>query len=44
MAAKVRWRLEHPDVGSYAQAKEPWFDREAQAAYDWAEATGWHPS
>jgi dephospho-CoA kinase len=42
-AAKVRWREEHPDVGSYAEAKEPWFDREARAADEWAEATGWHP-
>ena len=25
---------EHPDVGSYAEAKEPWFDAEAEAAYD----------
>jgi dephospho-CoA kinase len=30
-------------VGSYAVAKEPWFDAEAEAAHDWAERTGWQP-
>jgi dephospho-CoA kinase len=43
-AAKLRWAAEHPDVGSYAVAKEPWFDAEARAAHDWAEETGWQPS
>jgi dephospho-CoA kinase len=43
-AAKLRWAIEHPDVGSYAEAKEPWFDAEARAADDWAEETGWEPS
>lgn len=43
-ADKQRWAEEHPDVGSYAEAKEPWFDAEARAAYAWAEATGWQPS
>lgn len=42
-AAKARWAAEHPDVGSYAEAKEPWFDAEARAANAWAEATGWQP-
>jgi dephospho-CoA kinase len=40
-AAKVKWSAEHPDVGSYAEAKEPWFDVEARAADEWAERTGW---
>jgi dephospho-CoA kinase len=43
-AAKARWAAEHPDVGSYAEAKEPWFDAEAEAAYDWAVRTGWQPA
>jgi dephospho-CoA kinase len=43
-AAKLRWAQEHPDVGSYAEAKEPWFDAEAYAADEWAEETGWEPS
>jgi dephospho-CoA kinase len=42
-AAKVRWQAEHPDVSAYAEAKEPWFDLEARAADEWAEATGWTP-
>jgi dephospho-CoA kinase len=42
-AAKQRWAALHPDVGSYAVAKEPWFDAEAEAAHDWAERTGWQP-
>jgi dephospho-CoA kinase len=28
---------------AYGEAKEPWFDAEARAADDWAEATGWQP-
>jgi dephospho-CoA kinase len=43
-AAKQRWAAEHADAGSYAVAKEPWFDAEAQAAEDWAEETGWRPA
>ena len=43
-AAKARWALEHVDRWSYGQAKEPWFDAEARAADDWAEAVGWQPS
>ena len=43
-AAKAKWAAAHPDVGSYAEAKEPWFDAEAEAAEEWAEATGWHPT
>lgn len=43
-AAKARWAAEHPDMGSYAEAKEPWFDAEAEAAHDWAERTGWQPT
>jgi dephospho-CoA kinase len=42
-AAKLRWAAAHPDVGSYAEAKEPWFDAEAEAAHAWATATGWQP-
>jgi dephospho-CoA kinase len=42
-AAKVEWAAAHPDTGSYAEAKEPWFDAEAEAAEKWAEATGWQP-
>nr|WP_324291244.1 dephospho-CoA kinase [Actinoplanes pyxinae] len=42
--AKVRWSAEHQDRYAYADAKEPWFDEEARAADDWAEATGWCPS
>ncbi len=42
-AAKMRWRAEHPDVGGYAEAKEPWFDAEADAAEEWAVRTGWTP-
>jgi dephospho-CoA kinase len=42
-AAKQRWVGRHSDVASYAEAKEPWFDEEAEAAHAWAEATGWHP-
>jgi dephospho-CoA kinase len=42
-AAKLAWSAEHPDVGSYAEAKEPWFDTEADAAEEWAERTGWQP-
>ena len=43
-AAKKEWQARHRDVDSYAEAKEPWFDAEARAADEWAEATGWHPS
>jgi dephospho-CoA kinase len=43
-SAKAQWSTEHPDVGSYAEAKEPWFDTEAQAADQWAEQTAWQPS
>jgi len=43
-AAKLNWAAEHSDTGSYAEAKEPWFDAEAEAAHDWAERTGWQPS
>jgi len=42
-AAKRRWVARHSDVASYAEAKEPWLDEEAEAAHAWAEATGWHP-
>jgi dephospho-CoA kinase len=43
-AAKKEWQARHRDVDSYAEAKEPWFDEEAEAADEWAEATGWHPA
>jgi dephospho-CoA kinase len=42
-AAKAAWAAQHPDVGGYGEAKEPWFDAEAKAAEEWAAATGWHP-
>lgn len=42
-AAKQRWAALHGDVESYATAKEPWFDAEADAAHEWAEVTGWQP-
>jgi dephospho-CoA kinase len=42
-AAKAGWVREHPDRFSYGEAKEPWFDAEARAADDWAEAIGWQP-
>ncbi len=42
-AAKAEWALSHVDRLSYGESKEPWFDREARAADDWAEATGWQP-
>ncbi|MEU4236511.1 dephospho-CoA kinase [Actinoplanes sp. NPDC026619] len=42
-AAKGRWAAEHADRDTYSEAKEPWFDAEARAADDWAEATGWRP-
>lgn len=41
--AKARWAEEHQDRYTYADAKEPWFDGEALAADEWAEATGWQP-
>ena len=43
-AAKAQWALEFADRLAYGEAKEPWFDVEARAADDWAEATGWEPS
>jgi dephospho-CoA kinase len=43
-AAKAQWLGDHPDLGAYAEAKEPWFDAEATAAEAWAEATAWRPS
>jgi dephospho-CoA kinase len=43
-AAKLGWAAEHADLGAYAEAKEPWFDAEAEAAEAWAEQTGWQPS
>jgi dephospho-CoA kinase len=42
--AKVQWALQHQDLFAYGEAKEPWFDSEARAADDWAEATGWQPT
>ncbi|MEU8820973.1 dephospho-CoA kinase [Actinoplanes sp. NPDC048796] len=41
-AAKAAW-AEHTDRFTYGEAKEPWFDEEARAADEWAEATGWQP-
>ena len=43
-AAKQRWAAEHRDVEGYAEAKEPWFDAEAEAAHEWATASGWQPA
>ncbi|GAA4600101.1 dephospho-CoA kinase [Actinoplanes octamycinicus] len=42
-AAKAELALRFADRAGYAEAKEPWFDEEARAADDWAEATGWQP-
>ncbi|MET0424909.1 MAG: dephospho-CoA kinase [Actinoplanes sp.] len=42
-AAKIGWARQHADRWSYGEAKEPWFDAEAQAADEWAVATGWQP-
>ena len=42
-AAKRRLAAQHLNVAGYADAKEPWFDAEAEAADTWAEATGWQP-
>ncbi|GGQ51379.1 dephospho-CoA kinase [Couchioplanes azureus] len=42
-AAKAHWAEIHGDPEGYAAAKEPWFDAEATAAHEWAEATGWQP-
>ena len=42
--AKRAWSAANPDVGGYAEAKEPWFDIEAGAAEVWAERTGWQPT
>jgi dephospho-CoA kinase len=41
---KAQWAAERPDIGSYAEVKEPWYDAEAEAAHDWAERTGWQPA
>ncbi|MEU4421601.1 dephospho-CoA kinase [Actinoplanes sp. NPDC024001] len=43
-AAKAELALRHQERAAYAEAKEPWFEAEARAADDWAEATGWQPS
>ncbi|WP_305786418.1 dephospho-CoA kinase [Symbioplanes lichenis] len=42
-AAKADWAGQHADVAGYAEAKEPWFDAEAEAAHAWAEEVGWQP-
>ncbi|WP_328467235.1 dephospho-CoA kinase [Actinoplanes sp. NBC_00393] len=42
-AAKAELAEKHRDRAGYAEAKEPWFESEARAADDWAEATGWQP-
>ncbi|MFI5492130.1 dephospho-CoA kinase [Actinoplanes sp. NPDC051859] len=42
-SAKARWASRHRDTATYAEAKEPWFDAEAEAANAWAAATGWQP-
>ncbi|WP_306212175.1 dephospho-CoA kinase [Actinoplanes sp. RD1] len=42
-AAKAGWAGQHADVAGYAEAKEPWFDAEAEAAHAWAERVGWQP-
>ncbi|WP_106317184.1 dephospho-CoA kinase [Actinoplanes italicus] len=43
-AVKARLAEEHDDRAGYAVAKDPWFEAEARAADDWAEATGWQPA
>jgi dephospho-CoA kinase len=42
-AVKEQWARQNQNHFPYGQAKEPWFDTEALAADDWAEATGWQP-
>ncbi|MEU4622871.1 dephospho-CoA kinase [Actinoplanes sp. NPDC023801] len=42
-AVKARLAADNPDRAAYAEAKDPWFEAEALAADDWAEATGWQP-
>jgi dephospho-CoA kinase len=43
-AAKAELVQRHgEDKFAYAEAKEPWFDAEAEAANEWAEQTGWQP-
>ncbi|MTK03377.1 dephospho-CoA kinase [Micromonospora sp. CP22] len=32
-----------PDLGTYATAKDPWFDEEHLRAEEWAARTGWRP-
>ncbi|GIJ77439.1 dephospho-CoA kinase [Micromonospora phaseoli] len=32
-----------PDLGTYAMAKDPWFDEEHLRAEAWAASTGWRP-
>ncbi|MDG4796655.1 dephospho-CoA kinase [Micromonospora sp. WMMD1082] len=32
-----------PDIGTYATAKDPWFDEEHLRAEEWAARTGWRP-
>ncbi|GAA0392270.1 dephospho-CoA kinase [Micromonospora gifhornensis] len=32
-----------PDSGTYATAKDPWFDEEHLRAEEWAASTGWRP-
>ncbi len=43
-AAKEQWAGKHQDRFAYGEAKEPWFDAEAEAADEWAQSTGWQPS
>ncbi|BAL86808.1 putative dephospho-CoA kinase [Actinoplanes missouriensis 431] len=42
-AARAAWAVRFEDRAGYAEAKEPWFAQEAQAADDWALQTGWQP-
>ena len=42
-AAKAEWSRQHQDRFAYGEAKEPWFDAEAEAAHAWAQETGWQP-
>ncbi|AVT40976.1 dephospho-CoA kinase [Plantactinospora sp. BB1] len=43
LAVKRRLAAAGPDLDAYAEAKEPWFDREHRYAEEWAAAVGWQP-
>ncbi|GIJ23967.1 dephospho-CoA kinase [Micromonospora lutea] len=43
LALKRELAASAPDVGTYATAKDPWFDEEHLRAEEWAARTGWRP-